>query len=164
MKKIIIASDGGARGNGLSDCVSAYGALLEFDGHRKEISKGFIGMTNNQMELMGFIEALKCLNQPCEIDAYLDSKYVLDGCKSWLAGWKRSNWRTSTKKPVKNSELWKELDELIQKHKINYIWVRGHQGHHLNERCDQLCNEEMDKLESDKKEIDGFVGGEYLNG
>ena len=153
MKKVIIASDGGARGNGSDNCVSAYGALLILEGseYKKEISKGFIGKTNNIMELLGFIEALKCLNQPCEIDAYLDSKYVLDGCQSWLAGWKRNNWITSTKKPVKNVELWQELDQLIQKHKINYIWVKGHNNHPLNERCDELANIEMDKLESDKK-------------
>lgn len=108
-------------------------------GHEREDSDGENPTTNNRMELTAVIRGLEALTRPSLVDLYSDSQYVLNGLKSWLAGWKKKGWKTASKQPVKNVELWKRLDELKAQHEINFHWVRGHAGHPENERCDQLA-------------------------
>lgn len=108
-------------------------------GSQKESSGGDTATTNNRMELQAVIEGLKALTRPSIVELYSDSKYVLDGLKSWINGWKRNGWKTSSKQPVKNAELWRELDELRQQHTVHFHWVKGHNDHPENERCDQLA-------------------------
>lgn len=110
-------------------------------GSVREGSGGEAQTTNNRMELRAVIEGLAALTRPSLVDLTSDSKYVLDGLKEWLDGWKRRGWKTADKKPVKNQDLWEELDELRQRHDIRFHWIRGHQGHAENERCDQLAVE-----------------------
>ena len=107
---------------------------------------GVPATTNNRMELQGAIEALRILKEPCEIEFHTDSQYLRQGITSWIAGWKRNGWRTSTKKPVKNEDLWKMLDTLVATHKINWRWVKGHAGHDGNERCDQLATSAIEAI------------------
>ena len=144
MTKVTIYTDGGVRGNGSAEAIGAYGAVLICGHHKKEIKEAFKCVTNNQMELKGAIEALKLLKFPCEVDLYTDSNYVVRGMNEWIHGWIRKNWIASNKKPVANKELWQELELLRNKHKVNFIWVRGHNGNEGNERADQLCNIAMD--------------------
>ena len=149
MDKIIIYCDGGCRGNQNKENVGGYGFTLRYKQHYREGSGGEINTTNNKMELKANIEALKCLKQfDIPVEVYVDSAYVLNGITSWIEGWKKKNWRKSDKKPVENKELWIELDNLKAKFKdIKWIKVKGHSGEDGNERADELCNLEMDKLE-----------------
>lgn len=112
---------------------------MVFGEHKKELSGGFSMTTNNRMELMAAIVALEALKRPCVVVLTTDSQYVRQGVLSWLAGWKRNNWRTSDKKPVKNQDLWRRLDAAKTTHQIDWKWVKGHAGHPENERCDQLA-------------------------
>ncbi|HXE31424.1 MAG TPA: ribonuclease HI [Terriglobales bacterium] len=143
MKKIKIYTDGGCRGN---PGVGGWAAVLEYGDHTREISGGEAHTTNNRMELMAAIEALRTVHEPCEIDFYTDSQYLRLGITEWLAKWKRNGWQTSTRTPVKNSDLWQRLDAEARRHTLSWHWVRGHAGHAINERCDALANLEMDKL------------------
>ncbi len=129
---VIIHTDGACKGN---PGLGAWAATLEYKGNTKEISGVVENTTNNQMELMAPIEALKCLKKHCEINLYTDSQYVQKGITQWIIGWKKRNW-----KDVKNIELWKKLDELANKHTIEWHWVRGHNGHKGNENVDRLAN------------------------
>ncbi|MBT1449715.1 ribonuclease HI [Glaciecola sp. XM2] len=138
MKKVILYTDGSCLGN---PGPGGYGALLMFNKHRKTLSKGFKHTTNNRMELMAPIEALNALSEPCSIDLYTDSQYVKNGINQWISTWKRNNWLTSAKKPVKNVDLWKALDEACSKHKIRWHWVKGHSGQAENELVDDLARE-----------------------
>lgn len=113
--------------------------MLKYGENEKEISGGEFQTTNNRMELTAVIQALKTLNRKCEIEITTDSKYVVEGMKAWLPGWKANGWRTSAKKPVKNDDLWRELDQLSQQHEITWTWVKGHNGHEYNERADKLA-------------------------
>lgn len=122
--------------------------MLMFGKHRKEICGGVPATTNNRMELQAAIEALRVLKEPCSIDFHTDSQYVRQGISSWVAGWKRNGWRTSTKQPVKNADLWQELDTLACRHKIQWHWVKGHAGNTENERCDQLANLAIAKVKA----------------
>ncbi len=137
-----VYTDGAARGN--PDGPGGYGALLQYtDGkgvmHERELSAGYKRTTNNRMELMGVIAALEALKKPCKIDLYSDSKYVTDAFNQhWIENWLKKNWKNSTNKPVKNIDLWKRLLEAAKIHEVNYIWVKGHNGHPGNERCDVL--------------------------
>ncbi len=140
MKKVTIYSDGGCEGN---PGPGGWAAVLSFGDARKELSGGTPATTNNRMELQAAIEALAVLKEPCEIDFYTDSEYVRGGITGWINSWKRKGWKTQDRKPVKNIELWKRLDELASKHKIKWHWVRGHAGNTLNERCDQLAQEQI---------------------
>lgn len=141
MKKIEIYTDGACSGN---PGPGGWGAILRYQGNEKELKGGKAETTNNQMELTAAIEALNALKQPCEIDLYTDSVYVRDGIMKWIEGWKRNNWRTAAKKPVKNVELWQALDEATLRHNITWHWVKGHAGHPDNERADELARAGME--------------------
>ncbi len=135
---IYIYSDGACKGN---PGVGGWGALLVTDSHRKEICGGEAGTTNNRMEMTAVIRALESLKRPSTVEVHTDSQYVQKGISEWMAGWKRRNWRTADGKPVKNQDLWLQLDALAQLHRIEWKWVRGHAGHPENERADELANE-----------------------
>ena len=137
MDKVKIFTDGACRGN---PGVGGWGALLKFGKREKEINGYKSFTTNNIMELMAVIEALKTVRDPSEIEITTDSKYVKNGITNWIFNWKKNGWRTASKKNVKNKELWVELDNLIQKHSITWKWVKGHSGHEENERADRLAN------------------------
>lgn len=135
-KTVKIYTDGSCLGN---PGPGGYGALLIYKGHTKELSQGFRLTTNNRMELLAAIEALTLLNEPCRVELTTDSQYVRQGITQWIAGWKRKGWKTASKAPVKNVDLWKRLDEQCQKHQVAWHWVRGHSGHPENERVDDLA-------------------------
>ena len=137
MQKITLYTDGACKGN---PGIGGWGALLIYKGHEKTLYGGEADTTNNRMELMAVIEGLSALKRPCEVDVYTDSRYVQQGISEWLAGWKRNGWKTAAKKPVKNADLWQMLDEVNQKHKVSWHWVKGHAGHAGNERADELAN------------------------
>ena len=134
---IYIYSDGACKGN---PGVGGWGALLVSGGHRKEISGGEANTTNNRMEMTAVIRALESLKRPSTVEVHTDSQYVQKGISEWMPGWKRRNWRTADGKPVKNQDLWLQLDALSQLHRIEWRWVRGHAGHPENERADALAN------------------------
>lgn len=139
MNHIEIYTDGACKGN---PGPGGWGVLLRSAGHEKELFGGESLTTNNRMELTAVIEALSALKRPCDVDLYLDSQYVRQGITEWIAGWKARGWRTSTKQPVKNVDLWQKLDALVSGggHRIHWHWVRGHAGHPENERADALAN------------------------
>jgi ribonuclease HI len=132
-----IYTDGACRGN---PGPGGWGALLRFKGKEKELFGGVAATTNNQMELTAVIRALEALKQPSRVRLYTDSQYVQKGINQWIHSWKRNGWRTTDKKDVKNKALWVELDELRNKHRIEWHWVKGHAGHPENERADALAN------------------------
>lgn len=138
MKQIHIYTDGSCLGN---PGPGGYGAVLVFNQHRKEISQGFKHTTNNRMELLATIEALKTLTEKCNVSLTTDSQYVKNGINQWIKNWKKNGWRTSDKKPVKNVDLWQQLDEAVKHHEISWHWVKGHSGHPENERCDDLARD-----------------------
>lgn len=146
MKKVIIHTDGGCRGN---PGPGGWAATLDYGTHHREISGGAPATTNNRMELQAAIEAFDALKEECEIDFYTDSEYLRNGMTTWLASWKRNGWKTKSKKPVKNEDLWRKLDSLASKHHVNWHWLKGHNGHAGNERCDKLANIEMEKIVRD---------------
>jgi ribonuclease HI len=137
-QKVIIHTDGACSGN---PGPGGWGAILEYNGTRKELKGGEPQTTNNRMELKGAIEALNALNRPCTVEMHVDSQYVKDGITKWIHGWKKNGWKTADKKPVKNAELWAALDEAIKRHEISWHWVKGHAGHAQNERADELARE-----------------------
>ena len=134
--KIEIFTDGACSGN---PGPGGWGAILRSGAHEREISGGESATTNNRMELMAVIEALKALKGPSSVIIHTDSRYVMDGAAKWLKGWKTRGWKTADKKPVKNEDLWRMLDAELQKHSITWRWVRGHDGHVENERADALA-------------------------
>ena len=142
MDKVKIFTDGACRGN---PGVGGWGALLKFGKREKEINGYKSFTTNNIMELMAVIEALKTVRDPSEIEITTDSKYVKNGITNWIFNWKKNGWKTVSKKTVKNKELWVELDNLIQQHSISWKWVKGHSGHEENERADRLANMAIDE-------------------
>lgn len=135
--KVQIFTDGACKGN---PGPGGWGALLRYGDKEKELWGGEANTTNNRMELMAAIQGLKALTRSCEVTLTTDSKYVLQGLNEWLAGWKRNGWKNSQKQPVKNQDLWMQLDEQCQRHQIEWKWVRGHTGHPDNERADMLAN------------------------
>jgi ribonuclease HI len=135
---IYIYSDGACKGN---PGTGGWGALLVAGGHRKEICGGEANTTNNRMEMTAVIRALESLKRPSTVEVHTDSQYVQKGISEWMAGWKRRNWRTADGKPVKNQDLWLQLDALSHLHTIEWKWVRGHAGHPENERADALANQ-----------------------
>jgi ribonuclease HI len=144
--KVIIHTDGACSGN---PGPGGWGAILDYNGTRKEIYGGEPQTTNNRMELKAAIEALNVLKRACDVEMHVDSQYVKDGITKWIHGWKRNGWKTADKKPVKNVELWQALDEAIQRHEITWHWVKGHAGHAENERADELARQgiaEMKKI------------------
>ena len=139
-----IYTDGACSGN---PGAGGWGAILRYGGIEKELSGAVAETTNNRMELTAVIEALKALRRDCEIVIHTDSRYVMDGVQEWLPNWKKNNWRTSNKKSaVKNIDLWQELDQILSKHKIRWIWVKGHNGHPENERVDKLARDAVKSL------------------
>jgi ribonuclease HI len=138
-----IFTDGACRGN---PGPGGWGAILRFNGTEKELYGAEALTTNNRMELLAAINALAALKRPCSVSLTTDSKYVQQGITEWLAGWKRRNWKTASREPVKNVDLWQELDRLAAPHRIDWHWVRGHTGHPENERADQLANRAIDEL------------------
>lgn len=138
--KVIIHTDGACSGN---PGPGGWGAILAYNGTRKELSGGEAETTNNRMELTGAIMALETLKRPCKVEMHVDSAYVKDGITKWIHGWKRNGWKTADKKPVKNVELWQRLDAAIAAHDISWRWVKGHAGHAENERADELARAGM---------------------
>ncbi|MDA0781811.1 MAG: ribonuclease HI [Proteobacteria bacterium] len=136
MKKITIYTDGACSGN---PGPGGWGALLTYGKHEKEIFGGEKETTNNRMELTAAIKALEAIKTKSEIDLYTDSTYVKDGITKWIHNWKKNGWKTAAKKPVKNDDLWQELDKMIAKHDVKWHWVKGHAGHDGNERADMLA-------------------------
>ena len=141
MSTVRIYTDGACRGN---PGPGGWGALLMTGAREKELSGFEAHTTNNRMELKAAIRALEALKRPCTVELYTDSQYVKNGITTWMADWKRRGWRTADKKPVKNIDLWQELDALAAGHRIHWHWVRGHTGHEENERADQLANAAID--------------------
>lgn len=143
MKKVIIYTDGACSGN---PGKGGWGAILRFGSHEREISGFDEDTTNNRMELQAAIEALKSLKEPCEVELFSDSAYLVNGFeKQWVVKWKLNGWKNSSKEEVKNIELWRELDDFNQKHKISWIKVKGHSDNEYNNRCDKLATEEIKK-------------------
>ncbi len=138
--RVIVHTDGACSGN---PGPGGWGAILEFNGTRKELSGGEALTTNNRMELTGAIVALESLKRPCKVEMHVDSAYVKDGITKWIHGWKRNGWKTADKKPVKNMDLWQRLDAALANHEISWRWVKGHAGHSENERADELAREGM---------------------
>jgi ribonuclease HI len=139
-----IYTDGACRGN---PGVGGWAALLRTGGHEKEIHGAEPHTTNNRMELTAVIRALEALRRPVEVRVYTDSEYVRRGITEWLAAWKARGWRTADKKPVKNQDLWEQLDQVAASHRIEWHWVKGHSGVEGNERVDRLANQAIDALE-----------------
>jgi len=143
MKEVIIYTDGACRGN---PGPGGWGALIKFDTAEKEIFGGQNNTTNNQMELSAAIEGLSTLKEPCNVELFTDSKYVMDGITQWIQNWKKNNWKTSAKKEVKNKELWQQLDQLMSYHQVQWHWVKGHSGDPGNETADLLANKGIDSI------------------
>jgi ribonuclease HI len=134
---VVIYTDGACRGN---PGPGGWGAILRFGERERELSGGETHSTNNRMELMAAIQALEALTRPCRVELHTDSQYVRTGITEWLAGWKVRGWKTAAKAPVKNADLWRRLDEARARHTVDWRWVKGHNGHPLNERADALAN------------------------
>ena len=146
--RVIIHTDGACSGN---PGPGGWGAVLQYGGTVKELKGGAPLTTNNQMELTAAIEALTALKRPVQVELHTDSIYVKDGLTKWIHGWKKNGWKTADKKPVKNLELWQALDAAVARHKIDWRWVKGHNGDEMNERADQLANEGMAPFKAVKK-------------
>lgn len=137
MKKVEIYTDGACSGN---PGPGGYGTILKYGKQTKELSAGYIHTTNNRMELMAIIKGLEALKEPCKVTIYSDSRYIVDAInKGWLQSWIKRNWIRGKNEPVKNVDLWKKLAELMKKHKVQFFWIKGHNGISENERCDQLA-------------------------
>ena len=136
LPEVEIFTDGACKGN---PGPGGWGAILRSGGKERELSGGEQLTTNNRMELMAAIEALKALKKPCHVQLWTDSNYVRDGITKWIHGWRRNGWKTADRKPVKNAELWQALTEACAPHRVDWHWVKGHAGHPENERADQLA-------------------------
>ena len=137
-KTVDIWTDGACSGN---PGPGGWGAVLRYGETEKEFSGAEVATTNNRMELMAAIQALEALKRPSKVRLHTDSKYVMDGLTKWIHGWKKNGWKTADKKPVKNEDLWKRLDEANARHEVEWKWVKGHAGHAMNERADQLARD-----------------------
>ena len=143
--KVELFTDGACKGN---PGPGGWGVLLRYGEHEKSLYGGERDTTNNRMELMAAIEGLKALTRSCEVSLTTDSQYVKQGINQWLAGWKRNGWKTAAKQPVKNKDLWQMLDVQVQKHQVEWHWVKGHAGHRENEIADQLANQGCEEVMS----------------
>jgi ribonuclease HI len=141
--RVTIHTDGACSGN---PGPGGWGAILQWDGHIRELKGGEPHTTNNRMELMAAIRALEALKRPCAVDVYTDSEYLRQGITGWIFGWKRNGWRTAAKKPVRNVDLWQRLDAAVNRHTVHWHWLRGHAGHDLNERADELAREAIAEI------------------
>ncbi len=148
MKKIEVFTDGACSGN---PGIGGWGAVLRYGKAEKELCGAHDATTNNRMEMTAVISALKALKEPCEVDLYTDSQYVMKGATEWMDGWVKNGWRTANKKPVQNSDLWQEIFHLKRTHRIIWHWVKGHAGHPENERCDLLARTALQELKESLK-------------
>jgi ribonuclease HI len=144
VKQVEIFTDGACRGN---PGPGGWGALMRFAGRERHLYGGAANTTNNRMELQAAIESLRALKESCEVNLTTDSVYVRDGITKWLPNWKLKGWKTASRQPVKNVDLWQALDEQNQRHRIHWHWVKGHSGHRENEIADQLANRGIDELQ-----------------
>ena len=142
-ERVELYTDGACRGN---PGPGGWGTVLRFDGNEKELFGGEKITTNNRMELMAVIRGLEALKRRCAVDVTTDSQYVKNGITQWIHNWKRNGWRTAARKPVKNDDLWRQLDEAVARHDVSWHWVKGHSGHAENERADALANRGIDEL------------------
>jgi ribonuclease HI len=141
--RVVIHTDGACSGN---PGPGGWGAILQWGDHARELKGAEAHTTNNRMELMAAIVALETLKRPCDVDLHTDSQYLRQGITGWIHGWKRNGWKTADKKPVKNADLWQRLDAAVGRHTMHWHWVRGHAGHDLNERADELAREAIAEL------------------
>ena len=137
-KTVSLYTDGACKGN---PGKGGWGVLMRYGSHEKELFGGEAHTTNNRMELTAIIQGLAALKRPCAVVIYTDSQYVKNGMEKWIQGWKKNGWKTASKQPVKNEDLWQQLDRLAAQHQIQWQWVRGHAGHAENERADALANQ-----------------------
>ena len=142
-ERVTIYTDGGCRGN---PGLGGWGVVLMFKDTEKELYGGEKNTTNNRMEMTAAIKALTALTKPCKVDLYTDSQYLKKGITEWIENWKRRGWKTSSRAPVKNADLWRILDKAIAQHDINWFWVKGHGGNPGNEKADALANKAMDEM------------------
>ena len=138
MKSVRLITDGSCLGN---PGPGGWAALLRYGKHERELSGTAPDTTNNRMEMTAVLEGLSALREPCRVTIEVDSEYVKKGITEWMAGWKRRGWKTVTKQPVKNQDLWRRLDEAVARHDVKWRWVKGHAGHADNNRCDELARE-----------------------
>ncbi|MFC2714871.1 ribonuclease HI [Kingella denitrificans] len=136
-KTVYLFTDGACKGN---PGAGGWGVLLRYGEHEKELFGGEAQTTNNRMELMAVLSGLKTLNRPCDVVICTDSQYVKNGMESWIHNWKKNGWKTAGRQPVKNADLWQQLDEQVARHRVRWQWVKGHAGHAENERADALAN------------------------
>ena len=141
LTQVELFTDGACSGN---PGPGGWGVIMRWKGAEKEMCGGEPHTTNNRMEMMAVIEGLNAMKRPCEIDVYTDSQYVQKGITEWVHGWKKRGWKTADKKPVKNEDLWKMLDEAAARHQVKWHWVRGHAGHAENERADELARQGLE--------------------
>ena len=144
-KTVSLYTDGACKGN---PGKGGWGVLMRYGSHEKELFGGEAHTTNNRMELTAIIQGLAALNRPCAVVIYTDSQYVKNGMEKWIHGWKKNGWKTASKQPVKNEDLWQQLDQLAAQHQIQWQWVRGHTGHAENERADALANQGVASVSS----------------
>lgn len=144
-KRVILFTDGACSGN---PGPGGWGVLMIYGEARKTLKGGELQTTNNRMELTAAIQALESLNRSCVVDLYTDSQYVRQGITQWMHGWKRNGWKTADKKPVKNADLWQQLDVAVKRHEVEFHWVKGHAGHPENEEVDQLARDGMAPFKS----------------
>ena len=138
MKQLEIFTDGACKGN---PGPGGWGAVIRYGKHEKEIAGSDPDTTNNRMELSAAIQALKILSEPCHVKLHTDSKYVLDGITKWIHGWQLNGWKNASKQPVRNADLWRDLIDAVARHQVEWIWVKGHNGHPENERADRLASD-----------------------
>jgi ribonuclease HI len=159
--RVVAYTDGSSRGN---PGPGGYGAVLLYTDpngvtHTKELSQGYRRTTNNRMELMGVIAALEALRRPCQVELHSDSQYVVNAFnKHWVEGWQKRGWKTASKQPVKNPDLWRRLLQAKRAHEVTFVWVKGHAGHQYNERCDELATTSADGLAGPLLDDSGFEG------
>ena len=148
-QRVIIHTDGACSGN---PGPGGWGVILQWGDHRKELKGGEPNTTNNRMELTAAIMALEGLKRPCTVELHTDSEYLRQGITTWIQKWKRNGWRTADRKPVKNVDLWQRLEAALSQHKVRWHWVRGHAGHDLNERADQLARAAIAEIRAAARE------------
>jgi len=144
-QRVVVHTDGACSGN---PGPGGWGAILQWGDHTRELKGGEAHTTNNRMELTAAIVALETLKRPCIVDLHTDSEYLRQGITGWIKNWKRNGWKTADRKPVKNVDLWQRLDAALSQHQIRWHWVRGHAGHDLNERADELARSAIAELKA----------------